>query len=74
MQNLISRKEAAQMLGVSIKTLDNARMKGQISYVQFTENGCIYFTEAAIDEYIAKFTHRAKQVEAPRSTYRNRRG
>ena len=73
MQNLISRKQAAEILGISIKTLDQARLSGQISFVQFVENGCVYFTETAIDEYIAKYTHKAKPVEPARSTYRNRR-
>lgn len=54
MQNLISRKDAAEILGISVKTLDQARLNGLIAYVQFVENGCVYFTETAIDEYIAK--------------------
>lgn len=56
MQNLISRKDAAEILGISVKTLDQARLNGLIAYVQFVENGCVYFTETAIDEYIAKWT------------------
>ena len=70
MQNLISRKDAAQILGISVKTLDQARLNGLIAYVQFVENGCVYFTETAIDEYIAKCTRRAKPSEPARSTYR----
>lgn len=74
MQNLISRKDAAEILGISVKTLDQARLNGLIAYVQFVENGCVYFTETAIDEYIAKCTHRAKTSAPTRSTYRKRRG
>jgi predicted site-specific integrase-resolvase len=74
MQNLISRKDAARILGISIKTLDQARLNGTIAYVQFVENGCVYFTETAIEEYIAKCTRRAKPTEPPRSTYRKKRG
>ena len=33
MEKLITRKEAAQILGISIATLDAARNNGQISYV-----------------------------------------
>lgn len=73
MQNLISRKDAARILGISIKTLDQARLNGMIAYVQFVENGCVYFTETAIEEYVAKCTHRAKSVEQSRSTYRKQR-
>lgn len=74
MQNLISRKEAAEILGISVKTLDQARLNGLIAYVQFVENGCVYFTETAIEEYIAKCTRRAKPAETLRSTYRKKRG
>ena len=69
MNKLISRKEAAEILGISLATLDAARNNGLISYVQYVENGCVYFTEASLQEYIAKSTHRAKPMEK-RSTYR----
>ncbi len=72
MDKLITRKEAAQFLGISIATLDAARSNGQISYVQYVENGCVYFTEAGLQEYIAKSTHRAKPIEK-RPTYRTPR-
>jgi len=73
MQNLFSRKEAARLLGISVKTLDLARASGAIAYVQFVENGCVYFTENAIEEYIAKNTYQAKISEDGRTTYRRRR-
>ena len=69
MNKLISRKEAAKILGISLATLDAARNNGLISYVQYVENGCVYFTEAGLQEYIAKSTHRAKPLEK-RMTYR----
>ena len=34
-----------------------------LSYVQYVENGCVYFTEAGLQEYIARSTHRAKPKE-----------
>ena len=55
---LIKRKEAAEMLGISLDTLDHARMEGLITYVQYVENGCVYFTEVGLQEYIARSTHR----------------
>ena len=73
MQNLITRKQAAERLGISTKTLDQARINGLIAYVQFVDNGCVYFTEAALDEYIAKCTHRARPADSARPTYRKRR-
>ena len=39
MEKLISRKEAAKLLGISIATLDAARNSGLISYVQYVQNG-----------------------------------
>ena len=69
---LIKRKEAAEMLGISLDTLDHARMEGLITYVQYVENGCVYFTEVGIQEYISKCTHRAKPMERA-ATYRKPR-
>ena len=60
MERLITRKEAAQILGISIATLDAARNNGQISYVQYVPNGCVFFTDSGLQEYVAKCTHRAK--------------
>ena len=57
---LIKRKEAAEMLGISLDTLDHARMEGLITYVQYVENGCVYFTEVGLQEYIARSTHRGR--------------
>lgn len=37
MEKLISRKEAAKLLGISIATLDAARNSGLISYVQYAD-------------------------------------
>ncbi len=72
MEKLITRKEAAERLGISITTLDAARQNGQIAYIQYVPNGCVYFTDAALQEYIAKCTKRAKPVEAV-TTYRKPR-
>ena len=55
MEKLITRKEAAEILGISIATLDAARNNGLISYVQYVQNGCVYFTSAGLQEYIAKY-------------------
>lgn len=70
MEKLISRKEAAKLLGISLTTLDEARNNGLISYVQYVPNGCVYFTDSNLQEYIAKCTHRAKPSEK-KDTYRN---
>lgn len=71
MEKLLTRKEAAMTLGISLATLDAARSNGLISYVQYVENGCVYFTETGLREYLARSTHRA-HPEGKRSTYRRR--
>lgn len=73
MEKLFTRKEAANILGVSLATLDTARMEGLISYVQYVNNGCVYFTELGLQEYIARATHRAKPKEVNNNTYRKTR-
>ena len=45
MEKLISRKEAAKILGISVTALDQARSCDHITCVQYVENGCVYFTE-----------------------------
>ena len=65
MEKLITRKEAAKILGISIATLDAARQNGLISYVQYVPNGCVYFTDAALQEYVANAQRGPNQ---PRTT------
>lgn len=72
MEKLYTRKEAATILGISITTLDSARTNGAISFVQYVPNGCVYFTNEALQEYVAKCTHRALPSER-RDTYRTQR-
>lgn len=73
MEQLITRKDAARILGISIATLDAARNNGQIAYVQYVPNGCVFFTDSGLQEYIAKCTHRAKPDVKLSTTYRNKR-
>lgn len=70
MEKLYTRREAAELLGISITTLDAARNNGLIAYVQYVPNGCVFFTSAGLQEYVAKCTHRAKPIEK-KTTYRN---
>ena len=70
MEKLITRKEAAKILAISLATLDEARNCGLISYIQYVPNGCVYFTHTGLQEYIAKSTHRAKPIEKM-ETYRH---
>lgn len=72
MEKMISRKDTAELLGISLQTLDAARLKGLITYVQYVENGSVYFTPESIQEYIARCTHKAKPLNHNPSYRRNR--
>ena len=72
MEKLYTRKEAAVLLGISLATLDTARTTGAIYFVQYVPNGCVYFTSEALQEYVAKCTHRAVPIEK-QATYRKQR-
>lgn len=73
MEKLIRRKDAAKTLGISITTLDEARNSGTISYIQYVPNGCVYFTETALQEYMARCTCRALPNGNVPYTYRRPR-
>lgn len=71
---LLTRKEAAARLGVSLPTLDAERLSGHLAYIQRKPGGKVWISETAIEEYLARATHAVRH--APRSqtgTYRNRR-
>ena len=63
MEKMYTRKEAAEALGIGLTTLDAARKAGLIAYVQYVHNGCIFFTESGLQEYIARASHRARPME-----------
>ena len=73
MDKLFTRKETAKLQGISLATLDTVRNNGQIAYIQYVDNGCVYFTEAGIQEYIARSTHRPNPKDH-KATYRKQRG
>lgn len=60
MNGLMTRKEAADRLGVSVITLDSARSSGQLAYIQHKPGGKVWITEEAFTEYLARATHRAR--------------
>lgn len=74
MSNLLTRKEAAARLGISLVTLDDARKHGRIAFIQRAPGGKCFFTEEAIAEYIARCTHPVKNtIKFAGATYRQRR-
>lgn len=66
MVKLYTRKEAASALGISMASLDAAKNAGMITFIQYVSNGSVFFTEEALQEYVAKHTHQAKPVRLKR--------
>ena len=54
MERLLSKKEAADVLAVSIRTLDRMRSTGEILAVKV--RGVVRFHPAAIERYVARHT------------------
>ncbi len=70
---LLTRKEAAARLGVSLPTLDGERTAGRLTYIQRKPGGKVWITEEAIAEYLARGTHQARPEIKVVNTYRRRR-
>ena len=71
---LLTRKEAAARLGVSLPTLDAERNAHRLAYIQRKPGGKVWITEEAIAEYLARATHQARpEFVMSRETYRRRR-
>lgn len=70
---LLTRKEAAARLGVTVATLDAERAGGHIAFVQRKPGGKVWISEEALEEYIARATHQARPTVRPiRVTTRRR--
>lgn len=74
-RTLLSRKEAAAQLGVSLVTLDAERTGGRLAYIQRKPGGKVWVTQEAIAEYLARATHPARppELRAFRTTQQRRR-
>ena len=57
---LMTRKEAAARLGMSLPTLDIERSTGRLAYIQRKPGSKVWITEEAIAEYLARATHQAR--------------
>jgi len=74
MSTLLTRKEAARKLGISLVTLDAERNAGYLAYIQRKPGGKVWITEDAIAEYLARATHTVKPtMSLMGTTYRKRR-
>lgn len=57
---LLTRKQAAARLGMSLPTLDAERSTGRLAYIQRKSGSKVWITEEAIAEYLARATHQAR--------------
>lgn len=74
MGTLLTRKAAAVQLGVSVVTLDAERSSGHLAYIQRKPGGKVWIAQEAIEEYLARATHRARpEVRNVRATNRRKR-
>lgn len=71
---LLTRKEAAARLGITVMTLDAERNSGHLAYIQRKPGGKVWMTEEALAEYLARATHPARpDVKAARALRQVRR-
>lgn len=75
MSTLLTRKDAAKMLGISLVTLDSERAAGHLAYIQRKPGGKVWVTAEAIEDYLSRATHQARPQAKPVGiqTYRKRR-
>lgn len=70
---LLTRKEAAARLGVSLPTLDAERSAGRLAYIQRKPSSKVWITEEAIIEYLVRITHQARpEIKPTRFSCRRR--
>ena len=62
---LLTRKEAAARLGISVDLLDQERHTGRLAYIQRKPGSKVWLTEEAITEYLARITHQARPEIRP---------
>lgn len=75
---LLTREQAAERLGISVSTLDNERVAGNLEYIQRKRYGKVWITEEAIRSYLSRGTHSAlpekpARITSPHQTYRKQR-
>lgn len=74
MNDLLTRKQAAERLGVSLVTLDEERAAGRIGFIQRAPGCKVFFRESDLDTWLARNSHQPIPVQIlSRETYRRRR-
>ena len=76
--SLMTRKEAIDYLHISERTMCQLTAERQISYIQYTPGGKMFFQQADLDAWIASkripsIQERASKLSLPGGTFRKRR-
>ena len=58
-EDLLTRQQAADLLGICLTTLDSERCCGNLAYVQFKKHGKVWISKSAISDYLARGKHEA---------------
>ncbi len=70
---LLTVTEACRYLRCSRDKLDEARKRGDITFIQLRHGGPIFFRQVFLDDYLARGTHRASPLGLNKSTFRKPR-
>ena len=73
MIELLTRKQAAETLGISLNTLDAERNSGRLAFIQYKRGGKVWISKEALEEYLARATHQTRPERAVQGTYRKKR-
>ena len=78
MENMLSRQQAAERMGISLDALDRLRAAGELAYVQHHKGSKVWIPEGAIAEYFARITRPARPASRAAArpelkTFRKRR-
>jgi len=60
---MMTRKEAAQYLGISLSTLDRAREDRKIAFIQYTPGGAVLFEEKDVADYMERYRQAADRSD-----------
>lgn len=78
MENMLSRQQAAERMGISLDALDRLRAAGELTYVQHRKGSKVWIPEGAIAEYFSRITRPARPASRAAArpelkTFRKRR-
>ena len=77
MDNMLTRQQAAERMGISLDMLDRLRSSGDLAYVQHRKGSKVWIPEWAITEYFSRITKPARPIQSEPvvvlKTYRKRR-